>query len=166
MGKTQNIVIELAEVLSTSGETMATAESCTGGWIGQVCTDLPGSSAWFNGGIISYSNAAKQKLLAVPEQALIQQGAVSEAVASAMAEGALAALDADYSVAVTGIAGPDGGTEEKPVGTVWVAWCVSGRAPMATRFQFTGDRKQIRERTVAAALKGLLDLVKKNSQED
>ncbi len=134
---------------------MATAESCTGGWIGKVCTDLPGSSGWFAGGLITYTNAAKTALLDVATTTLANHGAVSEPVALAMAQGAQHALAADYAIAVTGIAGPDGGSPEKPVGTVWIAWA-GPEGAAAQVFSFAGSRDAVREQTVAAALQGLL----------
>lgn len=134
---------------------MATAESCTGGMIAAHCTDLPGSSAWFERGFVTYSNAAKSELLGVPAAIIDQHGAVSEPVALAMALGACYRSHAQVSVAVTGIAGPTGGSADKPVGTVWLAWCIQGIAH-AERHLFTGDRGQIRQATTQVALRGLL----------
>ena len=134
---------------------MATAESCTGGMIAARCTDLAGSSQWFERGIVSYSNAAKSELLGVPESMIIQHGAVSEAVACAMAQGAVQHAHAQVSVAVTGVAGPSGGSLDKPVGTVWFAWCVNGHTS-SERQMFDGTRAQVREATVEHALRGLL----------
>ena len=145
----------LAQRLLALKRSMATAESCTGGWIGKVCTDLPGSSGWFAGGLITYTNAAKTALLDVATTTLANHGAVSEPVALAMAQGAQQALAADYAIAVTGIAGPDGGSAEQPVGTVWIAW--AGPDGMAAQvFTFAGSRDAVRRQTVAAALQGLL----------
>lgn len=146
----------LARLLLDGRLQLATAESCTGGWIGQVLTALPGSSAWFEGGVVSYSNAAKQTLLGVDAQTLAQAGAVSEACARAMAAGAARVLGAGVAVAVTGIAGPDGGSADKPVGTVWIGWQLPGQAAQATRYLFAGDREAVRRQTVAAALDGLV----------
>ena len=153
--------VRLAERLRDSRRTVATAESCTGGWIAKVLTDLPGSSDWFGYGIVSYSNAAKQELLGVSASLLVEHGAVSEAVVTAMAEGVLRRSDADLAVAVSGIAGPAGGSAGKPVGLVWFAWAVIGDGGLmvkAERRQFEGDRETVRRQTVAVALDGLRDL--------
>lgn len=151
----------LAERLAAERRRVATAESCTGGWIAKTLTDLPGSSDWFGYGWVSYSNPAKQELLEVPATTLIEHGAVSEAVVRAMVEGAIKHSDADLAVAVSGVAGPDGGTADKPVGTVWFAWAVMGGSGLrirATERRFDGDREAVRRQTVAAALEGLLRL--------
>jgi len=133
---------------------LATAESCTGGMIAARCTDLPGSSAWFERGFVTYSNDAKTELLGVDGQLIVHQGAVSEAVARAMAEGAVAHSRAQVAVAVTGVAGPTGGSVDKPVGTVWLAWSVNG-AVEAEKMVFPGDRAAVREATTLHALQGL-----------
>lgn len=142
--------------LAAHGRKLAVAESCTGGWIAKVLTDIPGSSAWFERGFVTYSNAAKEEMLAVRPATLAAHGAVSEATALEMAAGALAASHADVALAVTGIAGPDGGTPDKPVGTVWLAWALAGSAPEAGLQRFNGDRAAVRSAAVAAALEGLL----------
>lgn len=134
---------------------LATAESCTGGMIAAACTDLPGSSQWFERGFVTYSNAAKTQMLGVPAALIEQEGAVSEAVARAMADGALAHSQAQVSLAVTGVAGPTGGSEAKPVGTVWFAWCVGGATHSEVQ-HFAGDRAAIRAATVRYALQRLL----------
>ena len=134
---------------------LVTAESCTGGWIAKVLTDLSGSSAWFDAGVVTYSNAAKRRLLAVTSHSLAKCGAVSEEVALEMVSGALERFAADAAVAVTGIAGPSGGSREKPVGTVWIGWMLHGGAGHAHLYQFEGDREAVRRQTVAAALTGL-----------
>ena len=142
------------------GLLLATAESCTGGLIAKCLTDIPGSSAWFERGFVTYSNRAKAELLGVPDRVLDRHGAVSEPVALAMARGALGRSPADLAVAVTGIAGPDGGTPAKPVGTVWIAWAARrGRRveARAALFRLRGDRDAIRRRTAAVALDGLWD---------
>jgi len=146
---------QLASTLLARGWMVATAESCTGGMIAARCTDLSGSSQWFERGFVTYSNAAKSELLGVPAELIAQHGAVSEAVACAMADGALRHAHAQVSVAVTGIAGPTGGSADKPVGTVWFAWCVNEQLSSERRV-FDGDRAAIREATVAHALQGLL----------
>ena len=147
--------------LRESGRVVATAESCTGGWIAKVLTDIPGSSEWFGYGIVSYSNPAKQELLDVSPSLLVEQGAVSEAVVRAMAEGAIHQGGADVAVSVSGIAGPDGGTDDKPVGTVWFAWALlddNGLRSHSSVHLFSGDREAIRRQSVVVALEGLLDL--------
>ncbi len=152
------LVAQLAEGLNARGWKIATAESCTGGWIGKVLTDRPGSSAWFEGGCISYSNAMKQRMLSVDPGLLDTHGAVSRPVAEAMAVGARALAGTQLSVAVTGIAGPGGGSADKPVGTVWLAWCDADGECRSRVEHFDGDRESIRRQTVAAALHGLLML--------
>ena len=152
------LVNELAKSLVSHQQKMCAAESCTGGLIAKTCTDLAGSSDWFERGFVTYSNQAKSEMLAVPASVIEDYGAVSEAVASAMASGALRHSQADFSVAVTGVAGPGGGSEEKPVGTVWIA-VASGSELMATRFLFDGDREAVREATLLSALEMLIDRV-------
>ena len=149
-------VEELASRLTELGWTLSTAESCTGGWIAKCCTDRAGSSAWFERGFVTYSDAAKHDLLGVDAQVLEFAGAVSEAVALQMAAGAVRQSQADVSLAVTGIAGPDGGSEEKPVGTVWFGW--SADVQVTTEcVVFPGSREDVRRQTVAHALRGLID---------
>ncbi len=154
-------VATLADALRARGWRIATAESCTGGLIAAACTDLAGSSDWFDRGFVTYSNEAKTEMLGVDAALIADQGAVSEAVALAMAEGVLQRSRADLTVAVTGVAGPGGGSAAKPVGTVWLAW--AGRAAdgavqsRALLQRFDGDRAAVRQATAAAALQGLLD---------
>ena len=148
--------------LADSAKAVATAESCTGGWIAKSVTDIPGSSAVFGYGIVSYSNGAKESILGVKNATIAQHGAVSEAVVGEMAEGALRLSGADIAVAVSGIAGPDGGTDDKPVGTVWFAWAVRDGADArldTSCERFTGDRELVRELTVAHALQGVLERI-------
>src|SRR6185312_7277884 len=145
----------LAEALTQRREMLVSAESCTGGWIAKVLTDLPGSSAWFECGVVAYSYEAKEALLGVNAHTLEEHGAVSEETAVEMVSGALARFGATIAVAVTGIAGPSGGTPDKPVGTVWIAWKRRGGYAHAELFHFAGDREAVRRRTVAAALAGL-----------
>jgi len=133
---------------------LVTAESCTGGWIAKALTDLPGSSAWFHAGLVTYSYEAKEALLGVNPHTLEHAGAVSEETALEMVSGALARLGAGVA-AVTGIAGPTGGTADKPVGTVWISWKRRGGYAHARLFRFAGDREAVRRQTVAAALSGL-----------
>lgn len=136
---------------------LAAAESCTGGWIAKVITDTPGSSAWFAGGVVAYSNQLKTSLLSVPAGIIESSGAVSEAVARAMAEGARKICGAGIAVAVTGVAGPDGGTPDKPVGTVWFAWSLADQTLTELR-QFQGDREAVRRQTVEYALRRVLQI--------
>jgi nicotinamide-nucleotide amidase len=154
------MVRRLAAKLLARKQTLATAESCTGGLIAKCITDLPGCSAWFERGWVTYSDRAKRQEIGVAGGLLKRHGAVSEPVARAMARGALQASRTDLSVAVTGIAGPDGGSEDKPVGTVWIAW--AWRQPgsvkvVSRRFRFSGTRDAVRRQTAAAAFKGLLE---------
>jgi len=135
------------------------AESCTGGGLSQAITSIPGSSEWFERGYVTYSNEAKQELLDVRAETLERGGAVSEEVVSEMAEGALRHSRAHISAAVTGIAGPEGGVPDKPVGTVWLAWAVHDGQTRAARLQFSGDRPAIRRQAVMAALQGLSDML-------
>ena len=148
---------ELLAALEGRGMTLATAESCTGGLIAAALTAIPGSSAVVTRGYVTYSNDAKQEMLGVPAGLFDTAGAVSEEVARAMAEGALRASGADMALSCTGIAGPGGGTPEKPVGTVWIAWKRRGGYPHAAVHHFDGDREAIRRQTVAAALRGLVE---------
>jgi nicotinamide-nucleotide amidase len=149
-------VARLAQALGARGERLAAAESCTGGLIAAACTARAGSSDWFERGFVTYSNEAKTELLGVQAALIAQHGAVSEPVARAMAEGALARSRATLAVAVTGIAGPGGAVPGKPVGTVWLAWGRAG-AVHTERLQLAGDRDAVRAATVAAALQRLAD---------
>lgn len=148
-------VAALATALQARGWRLATAESCTGGLIAAACTARPGSSAWFDRGFVTYSNAAKTELLGVPAALIDSEGAVSEAVALAMAGGALARADAQLALAVTGIAGPGGAVPGKPVGTVWLAWA-DADGVQAERLQLPGDRDAVRQASLAQALLRLL----------
>jgi nicotinamide-nucleotide amidase len=152
----QALVESLAAKLRSRSLMLATAESCTGGLIAAACTELSGSSDWFERGFVTYSNAAKTDLLGVPAALIDQHGAVSEPVARAMAAGALLHSRAQLSVAVTGVAGPSGGSADKPVGTVWLAWATPAGVT-AKRCQFPGDRVAVRQATVLRALAGLLE---------
>ena len=145
----------VAEQLSKHGMQIATAESCTGGWIAKTLTDIAGSSSWFECGVVAYSYEAKEALLGVRPETLEIQGAVSRETAIEMVSGALARFGATVAVAVTGIAGPSGGTPEKPVGTVWVSWKRRGGYAQAELFHFKGDREAVRRQTVDAALRGV-----------
>ena len=152
------LVEQLATQLLERGRRVATAESCTGGLIAKTLTDLAGSSDWFDRGFVTYSNAAKTEMLAVPAYTIESNGAVSQPVACAMASGALLHSAADYTVAVTGVAGPGGGSAEKPVGTVWIA-VASENTREARLHQFEGDRDAVRQATLLAGLQALLRLI-------
>lgn len=146
----------LARILLQRHWMLATAESCTGGMIAARCTDLAGSSAWFERGFVTYSNDSKRELLGVPAQWIASQGAVSEAVARAMAQGAVSRSTAQVALAVTGIAGPSGGSADKPVGTVWFAWAWPGHLESECR-HWPGDRHAVRSQTTAYALTQLIE---------
>lgn len=149
----------LGERLAAAGQRIATAESCTGGWIAKALTDVAGSSRWFGTGVVCYANEAKTALLGVDPDLLATDGAVSEATVRAMALGVLERAAADVSVGVSGIAGPDGGTPAKPVGTVWLAWASRNADVIrveARCHQFAGDRDAVRRHAVAAALSGVM----------
>lgn len=150
-------VTEIADTLLHRREWVAVAESCTGGLIAKTLTDLSGSSAWFESGYVTYSNRAKSAALGVPEAVLVKHGAVSEAAALAMASGVLATAPVQWSLAVTGIAGPTGGTADKPVGTVWIASARRDGGVSARMFRFDGDRESVRAQTARMALDILLD---------
>ena len=158
MNRIAELTARLAELMQGRGLMLATAESCTGGMIAAACTDLAGSSVWFERGFVSYSNAAKTQLLGVPADCIASHGAVSEPVARAMALGALTHSAAQVAVAVTGVAGPGGGSPDKPVGTVWIAWAMADQV-RAERIQFSGDRAAVRQATVEHALQGLVTLL-------
>ncbi len=156
----ESTVLALGEHLRQRGERLVTAESCTGGLIAAACTAVAGSSDWFERGLVTYSNQAKTELLEVPEGLLAAHGAVSEPVVVAMAEGALAHARADWSLAVTGIAGPGGAVPGKPVGTVWLALGRRGQATQRWLLRCTGDRSAVRSQTVQRALDELLAAVR------
>ena len=149
------LIEEVAHALRAQNALLATAESCTGGWIAKCCTDLAGSSAWFERGFVAYSYEAKQSLLGVSAASILNDGAVSRNVAIEMAEGALERAGTAVALSVTGIAGPGGGTEEKPVGTVWFGWAREGHETLANVMHFDGDRDSIRRQTVGYSLKEL-----------
>lgn len=149
---------ELGAALQARGWSLALAESCTGGWAGEVVTMTPGSSAWFDRGFVTYSNAAKMEMLGVAETTLQQYGAVSEQTAREMALGALSHSQAQVAGAITGIAGPDGGSAAKPVGTVCFAWAFPGGQLLSETRQFDGDREAVRRQSVATLLQGVLRL--------
>lgn len=154
-------VARLAAILIGRKVKLTTAESCTGGGIAQALTELPGSSAWFERGFVTYSNQSKNEMLGVSTDVLARYGAVSMQVVRQMAEGAIKHSRAQVSLAVTGIAGPGGGSEEKPVGTVWIAWAGVDKKTSYTKYQFTGDRQAVRLQTVKTAIVGMIDFIEK-----
>ena len=155
----EDIAADLGELLLARRWQVTCAESCTGGGIASAITSVAGSSEWFGGSFVTYSNSHKHQMLGVSTAILETYGAVSREVVAAMARGALNAAGADVAVAVSGIAGPAGGSAEKPVGTVWIAW-VADQEERSQCFAFDGDRAAVREQTVVAALEGLIDLIK------
>ena len=156
----QTTLTMVAELLIASNQMLAVSESCTGGWLAKVCTDLPGSSRWFERGFVTYSNEAKAELLGVSEQTLTNYGAVSEQTVCEMTAGTLKHSHADWSIAISGVAGPDGGTDTNPVGSVWFAWQQQGAEPLSKKALFTGERHHIREQSVEFALSELHKLLK------
>ena len=158
------LAAQVGALLKAHGLMLATAESCTGGGVAQAITDVSGSSAWFERGFITYSNLAKQQMLRVSEETLKQHGAVSEATVREMVAGALKNSTAQVALAVTGIAGPDGGTADKPVGTVWFAWGIKGGATHSQRHQIGGDRAEVRAQAVQIALQGVVNLLNKRTE--
>jgi nicotinamide-nucleotide amidase len=151
---------ELAALLEKQGWTMATAESCTGGWVAKVLTDRPGSSGYLMAGLVTYSNDAKQAILGVESSVIATHGAVSEPVVRQMVAGALSAASADVAVAISGVAGPGGGSAEKPVGTVWFAWGAQGRGTETRVECFDGDRDQVRRQAVLYVLQGVTEFLR------
>lgn len=149
------LAVEVGRLLQKTGVRLVTAESCTGGWVAQAITSVPGSSAWFDRGFVTYSNEAKIEVLGVSAAVLAQHGAVSEQTVREMSQGAVRHSRAHVSVAISGIAGPDGGTPDRPVGTVWFAWGQKRGYAETERHQLTGDRAAIRARSVVIALDGL-----------
>ncbi|MBS1145343.1 MAG: nicotinamide-nucleotide amidase [Proteobacteria bacterium] len=159
MSELEQLAERLGVLLLERGEWLAAAESCTGGWLAQSVTAIAGSSTWFDRGFVTYSNEAKVDMLGVPASTLEKHGAVSEAVARAMAQGVLAHSRADWAVAITGIAGPGGGSPVKPVGTVCFAWAGKDGGCEAQTRHFSGDRRAVREQSVHHALAGLIERV-------
>jgi nicotinamide-nucleotide amidase len=156
----RNLAAALVGDMTKLGKAVSTAESCTGGWVAKAVTDIPGSSAVFHYGVVSYSNGAKEHILGVQNQTLEEHGSVSGPVVEEMALGVLNLSGSDIAVAVSGIAGPDGGSDEKPVGTVWFAWAIRDGGKVRTethQAEFNGDRELIRELTVVHALQGVMD---------
>jgi nicotinamide-nucleotide amidase len=158
------LAVKLGEMLKSHGLMLTTAESCTGGGVAQAVTEIAGSSAWFERGFVTYSNRSKQEMLGVEEATLIQFGAVSEEVVREMVSGSLRNSGAQVALSVSGIAGPDGGTPDKPVGTVWFAWGIAGEIMQTQRHLIAGDRAQVREQSVRIALQGVIDLLNRRVQ--
>ena len=154
----KSLAEKLGHALSQSDAKVTAAESCTGGGVAHAITAVAGSSKWFDCGFVTYANSAKHRLLGVPQEMLSSQGAVSEAVVRSMVAGAASAADADYAVAISGIAGPGGGTEDKPVGTVWFAW-QSPAGVSAKKHLLAGDRTAVREQAIKISLQELLHQV-------
>ena len=151
-----SLLARIAALLSERGWKMATAESCTGGWLAKCCTNLAGSSTWFDRAFITYSNAAKEQMLGVSHADLLEHGAVSEEIARQMATGAKMYSGVDVTVSTTGIAGPDGGTPGKPVGLVHFGWCIGDQPASCDAVIFKGDRNAVRQQTVLHALQGII----------
>ncbi len=154
-----DLAARVGHALKARGLMLATAESCTGGWVSECVTMVPGSSEWFERGFVTYTNVAKQEMLGVAQSTLDQHGAVSERTASEMVLGALARSHAEVALAVSGVAGPTGGTPQKPVGMVCLAWGQPGGEPVARTLHLHGDREAVRRQSVIWALEGVLDLV-------
>ena len=158
-----NIINELhnktRNELTLRGLKLATAESCTGGWVAKLMTDIAGSSDYFEASVVSYSNASKHSLLGVPGSIIEKYGAVSEATVLSMVEGLFDRTAADVAVSVSGIAGPGGGSDEKPVGTVWLCWALRDTPPVARVYHFGGDREAVRQQSVCAVFEGVLALL-------
>lgn len=164
MHNTQHLANKLGQLLCARNWKITTAESCTGGLIAGALTDVSGSSSWFEQGVVTYSNEAKQKLLGVASTVFEEHGAVSEACVLSMARGALLASGADMSVSVSGVAGPGGGSAEKPVGTVWLAWAYNGRVE-AEPYVFAGQRDAVRMQAVVSALHGSIQRLERTRQD-
>lgn len=160
----EELSIRVGVALRARGMMLAAAESCTGGWVAKAITDIPGSSGWFDRGFVTYTNLAKQEMLGVREETLRVHGAVSEQTVREMAEGALARGRAQVALAISGVAGPGGGTPAKPVGMVCFAWAAKGLATRSRTEHFTGDRESVRRQSVMRALQGVLDVIAGHDQ--
>ena len=156
---------EVGRVLVVQHLKLVTVESCTGGWIGQSLTAVVGSSAWYERGFVTYSDTSKSALVGVPRDLISHSGAVSEPVVRAMARGALSHSPADLALAVTGIAGPDGGSVDKPVGTVWLGWVARTGRERAEQYLFAGDREAVRHQSVIESLSGLIRFLEEDSSQ-
>ncbi|VAW51895.1 Nicotinamide-nucleotide amidase [hydrothermal vent metagenome] len=155
----RDLAEQLGQCMTAKGLKLASAESCTGGWLAKIITDIPGSSAWFTGSVVCYSNASKVSLLGVDENCLNEFGAVSGETVLELSDGLFSHTDADVAVSVSGIAGPDGGSDEKPVGLVWLSWGKRGKSVHARSFNFEGNREDVRKQSIKQALNNLLDLL-------
>jgi nicotinamide-nucleotide amidase len=155
----RDLAEQLGDCMKARDLTLASAESCTGGWLAKIITDIPGSSEWFTGSVVSYSNEAKQSLLDVSKNTLNEFGAVSGETVLEMSDGLFSHTEADVAVSVSGIAGPGGGSEDKPVGLVWLSWGKRGKTIYAMPYNFDGDREDVRKQSIAQALNALLDLL-------
>ncbi|MFT7300446.1 MAG: nicotinamide-nucleotide amidase [Porticoccus sp.] len=157
---TKDLSAQLGAVLRSRQLTVTSAESCTGGGVASAITDISGSSQWFHAGFVTYADDVKEQLLGVSPETLMSEGAVSESVVRQMVKGAINAAGADIAVAVSGVAGPDGGTEDKPVGVVWFAWAMKNGVVTTLCTQFEGDRSAVRQAAVERALRGLVEMLK------
>ena len=155
----RDLAEQLGQCMQAKGLKLASAESCTGGWLAKIITDIPGSSAWFTGAVVSYSNEAKQSLLGVDAATLDEFGAVSGETVLEMSDGLFEHTDADVAISVSGIAGPDGGSDDKPVGLVWLSWGKRNKSVFANPFNFEGNREEVRKQSIKQALNNLLDLL-------
>jgi nicotinamide-nucleotide amidase len=162
MRELQQLAEQLGDALLRRGWKVAVAESCTGGWVAKCLTDIAGSSAWFDRGFVTYSNAAKREMLGVSAETLDTAGAVSEPTVLAMAAGALAHSEADLALAISGIAGPGGAVPGKPVGTVCFAWAINGETKQSDTQYFSGDREAVRRQSVAHGMRRLIDVLDGN----
>ena len=158
------LAAQVGELLKLHGMMLATAESCTGGGVAQAITEVAGSSAWFERGFVTYSNLSKQQMLGVREATIKQHGAVSEMAVREMVAGALQHSTAQVALSVSGIAGPDGGTADKPVGTVWFAWGSKNGETHAKRYQLSGNRAEVRAQAVRIALQGVINLLNQRTE--
>ena len=165
MERLSELSAEVGRVLVAQHLKLATVEACTGGWIGQSLTAVAGSSAWYERGFVTYSNASKNELVGVPRELISRSGAVSEPVVRAMARGALAHRPADLALAVTGIAGPAGGSADKPVGTVWLGWIARTGMERTEQYLFNGGREAVRRQSVIEALSGLIRFLEEDSSQ-
>ena len=156
----EDLARRVGEGLAARGLILTSAESCTGGWVAKVITDIPGSSAWFDRGFVTYTNEAKHQMLGVSWRTLEEQGAVSEATVCEMSQGALAHSGADIALSISGVAGPAGGTAQKPVGTVCFAWSTSAGGTQAQREHFKGDREAVRRQSVVFSLEKVLEVIR------
>lgn len=155
----RDLAEQLGDCLTAKGLKLASAESCTGGWLAKIITDIPGSSAWFSGSVVCYSNELKHSLLGVEDATLNEFGAVSGETVLEMSDGLFAHTEADVAVSISGIAGPGGGSEDKPVGLVWLSWGKRDKSVFANPFHFDGDRETVRKLSIKQALNALLDLL-------